>query len=524
MPHSIPVVDLFAGPGGLGEGFTSCVDPRTGTHPFRISISIENDPAAHRTLTLRALFRQFPVTAAPEPYYEFLKGRLGETPEDVLYGLPEIREELEAAQREACDLTLGKSHSAVYKAIRERIGTKECLLLGGPPCQAYSLVGRSRNYGDKTKNYDATEDHRNFLYIEYLRIVARFQPLAFVMENVKGMLSAKVDGKPIFETIKKDLQDPCKAVSTAPERGRKKHRYRLYSFATPERASLFDECELSPAEYVIHSERYGVPQSRHRVILLGIREDVAAGLKPQVLRAHESMVSAESVIRDLPRLRSRLSKEHDSAKEWVEAVQSFPLSSIRHDLPDDLAESVVGSLGKVRAPRADYGSVFGLKRSKSSALPGPLADWYEDERLSEYVTNHEARGHLRSDLHRYFFSAVYAKCRHHSPKSANFPEWLWPNHKNFSSGRFADRFRVQNSGKPASTITSHISKDGHYYIHHDPTQCRSYTVREAARIQTFPDNYFFVGNRTQQYVQVGNAVPPYLARQLAEIIYQSLAA
>ena len=129
---------------------------------------------------------------------------------------------------------------------------------------------------------------------------------------------------------------------------------------------------------------------------------------------------------------------------------------------------------------------------------------------------------MKSDLGRYLFAAVFVTVRVYSPKAADFPLVLSPDTRNWQSGVFNDRFRVQLADEASTTVTSHISKDGHYFIHPDPLQCRSLTVREAARLQTFPDDYLFMGNRTQQYVQVGNAVPPYLARQIAKLVSASI--
>ena len=129
---------------------------------------------------------------------------------------------------------------------------------------------------------------------------------------------------------------------------------------------------------------------------------------------------------------------------------------------------------------------------------------------------------MPDDFSRYLFCSAFAKARFRSPKAREFPWMLAPDHKSWSERIFQDRFRTQVWDEPSTTVTSHICKDGHYFIHPDLSQCRSMTVREVARLQSFPDNYFFMGNRTQQYVQVGNAVPPFLARQIAEVVWRSL--
>jgi DNA (cytosine-5)-methyltransferase 1 len=515
MTQQIKIIDLFSGPGGLGEGFSALKDS-DGNPPFKIAISIEKEKSAHRTLKLRAFFRQFKGNA-PKEYYDFLKGELGKTPEEQLYQIPQFSTQVRAADAEAQNLELGKDNKIINKKILEAIGEDQCILIGGPPCQAYSLAGNR-----SSANYDPTKDPRNFLYKEYLKVIAQFQPTVFVMENVKGMLSAKINGESIYETIFSDLHNPCESVNTRPKKGRKRHNYKILSLEVP----ISEEEKIKPKDFVVYSELHGIPQRRHRVILIGVREDLYPSIKDIRLTKNEELTSIKDVLSDLPVLRSGLSKITNTDENWVNNIQKDvkkTIKSLKVNNQIEIADEIELIYKSIEVPTDKQGRVFSLQRT-SSIKKKELRDWFYDNKLGKYITNHETRGHLTSDLQRYLFCSVWGGVSNslnwssRSPKSKDYPEYLIPQHKNFKSGKFADRFRVQPWDLPATTITCHISKDGHYYIHPDPLQCRSLTVREAARIQTFPDNYFFVGNRTEQYVQVGNAVPPLLANKIAKVV------
>jgi DNA (cytosine-5)-methyltransferase 1 len=280
---------------------------------------------------------------------------------------------------------------------------------------------------------------------------------------------------------------------------------------------------LAPKDYLIHSERYGVPQARHRVILLGIRSDLPA--IPGALQPTPVLTTVEQVISSMPPLRSRVSRGGDSSQTWQEGIlQVLEVAgeevSCRHPEVFTTMEQWTARLRSNLPSKAD--DYNNGRPSFDSRLPTGLRNWLSGN--AGILTGHEARSHMIPDLQRYFFSACWALAwSGTSPKAGDYPAALEPEHANWSSGQFADRFRVQAWNRPSTTITSHISKDGHYFIHPDPSQCRSLTPREAARLQTFPDDYFFMGNRTQQYVQIGNAVPPWLAYQIAQVVHKLLA-
>ena len=540
----IPVIDIFAGPGGLGEGFSAAeVNVR-----FNIRLSIEKDHIAHQTLQLRSFLRTFGYDAFPAEYYEYVKGKI--TRDELYKAYPA---QARHAAEEVWQVELGVENSEhVHDRIEKALGgNRHWVLLGGPPCQAYSLVGRARMTGlgiagkdlegkeldrlrqKKLKNF--YQDHRHTLYKEYLKIVAVHKPTVFVMENVKGILSSKnEDDEPIFRQILQDLQDPWKAIS-ADEKIKKSRRlsgksprYRLFSFVrSSDIGAGYDTNSesrngLKPRDFIIQAEKYGIPQKRHRVIILGILEDYDA--KPEVLTKIAKAVSVRAALENLPELRSGLSKEQDSSEEWEKLIRKgFRAESLRK-LDAKTSSIIRRSLNALNGSGGRGAQYIPGSLKKSST---ELSRWLSYDTQLKGTLQHETRGHMTSDLWRYLFVSAYTEAHGHSPKVDEFPEWLSPDHKNVKnpaksgdgfSVHFKDRFRAQMADDAATTITSHISKDGHYYIHYDPAQCRSLTVREAARLQTFPDNYFFEGNRTQQYHQVGNAVPPLLAYKLAGVV------
>jgi DNA (cytosine-5)-methyltransferase 1 len=512
MQNEFAVVDLFAGPGGLAEGFSS-VRTKEGRRPFRVVLSVESEHSAFDTLRLRSFVRQFDGHF-PAEYYSFLNGEVPEPDWSTAYPTEWKRACLETLQ-----LELGSPKGIAeidihLRQISNKFG-RNVILIGGPPCQAYSLVGRARNKG--TEGYEASKDHRHFLYKEYIRILQRLMPAAFVMENVKGLLSSSVDGRRVFDQVLDDL-------------GRVGGRSYTLIPLTPRSGSVSLNRTEPPLAYdfVVRAEDHGVPQSRHRVIIVGVRADIAQNLDGLVHAAlipkSDRSVSVQDILTGMPRLRSGLSFVKDDEELWkVEATQMMRrVAKMRVGLPAKEYEVFRRRAGRIASAIAKTSRIKqrsgGDYSDVGARCPVDLKRWLVDVKLKRFPNN-QTRGHMLADLGRYFFASLYGRVAGVSPKAKDFPRELAPDHRNWETGKFADRFRVQLWGQPSTTITSHISKDGHYFIHPDPIQCRSLTVREAARLQTFPDNYLFKGNRTEQYVQVGNAVPPFLARKIAWALF-----
>jgi site-specific DNA-cytosine methylase len=307
MARTFRIVDLFAGPGGLGEGFTAFRDAQ-GQRPFKIAVSVEKETSAFETLRLRGFLRQF-SDRFPKEYYDFLNRKIEEPNWEELYPT-----EWRSACEEVLQLELGTRGSrktlAPWISNIRRNNPKGAILIGGPPCQAYSKVGRARNRG--VKGYEARDDHRHFLYREYIDVIGRLKPAVFVMENVEGMLSSSIDGRKIFDKVLDDLR----------KAGGKPNSYVLFSIARGRGGSMNLVPPANSRSFLVRSEEFGVPQARHRVIILGVRKDIAKSHASAVTIAKPAAV-AESKAETVRNVLQGIEKRGNMRLVIIDPVSSY---------------------------------------------------------------------------------------------------------------------------------------------------------------------------------------------------------
>ena len=416
---TIKYIDLFAGAGGLSEGFI-----REGYEPIA---HVEMDLAACYTLKTRLAYHYLKDSEKFDIYISYLKGEISR---DELYAY--VPNNL---MESVINYPIGtKFNSEIHNIIHKRLGnSKVDLIIGGPPCQAYSLVGRARSadgmLGDK----------RNFLYIQYANYLEEYKPKLFVFENVLGLKSAK-DGHYLRDMKKLFL----------------KKGYEMQLFT-------------------VDAKNFGVLQSRRRVIIIGWKKTLKLNIPN--LEEHKSNLAGKvkSILSDLPALQPG---------EGIDKYVKYKTNTNAY-----LSESAIRN---------------GIN----------------------ILTQHISRPNNKQDKEIY---SIAVEKWNYDKKRLNYndlPDNL-KTHKNRHS--FFDRFKVVAEDLEYShTVVAHISKDGHYYIHPDAKQNRSISVREAARLQSFPDDYYFEGvkkgniknnlfyNRTAAFKQIGNAVPPLMAASLAK--------
>src|ERR1700730_5060843 len=399
MPTEYAIVDLFAGPGGLAEGFSS-IRNTDGSRPFQIALSVEKEASAFETLRFRTSFRQFDGNP-PADYYRFLNGDIPEPAWKSLFPV-----EWERACLETMKLELGTPLTT--REIDTRLAQitnshgRNVILIGGPPCQAYSLVGRARNKG--TEGYEASKDHRHFLYKEYIRILHKLMPAAFVMENVKGLLSSSVNGELIFDQVLDDLSRVGNGS------------YRLVPLTPHSGQSLLGQLVHPPAlDFVVRTEDHGIPQSRHRVIIVGVRADIAEGLNDGQIGAalprSEFRVMVRDVLKGMPKLRSGLSNANDSEETWQFKTPQIMRTVSRSAIGlSDEHRKAFKKLGETVARRLStkatvYRRAGGAYTGVPTSCPNNLKQWLVGWELKRFPNN-ETRGHMLADRGRYFYAAL----------------------------------------------------------------------------------------------------------------------
>ena len=402
------IIDLFAGAGGLSEGF--------GQAGFVPIAHVEMDKDACNTLKTRSCFHYLRNHGQLDVYYSYLKGEI--TRDDLYNKVPQ------KVVDTVINVTISDDTvNDTFKKIRQLAnGRKIDMIIGGPPCQAYSLLGRHR----KTME----DDPRTKLYLQYGKFLKVFKPIGFVFENVPGLLSAKKGEH--FQ----NLQD------------------------------YFDELGYRVHYKMLDASDYGVLQVRRRIILVGWR------------------------------------KENDLGYPAIEQKRA---SAVINDLLNDLPKLKAGEVKKVaeyRAPSNSYLKESGIRSEED-----------------KFVTENISRPVNENDANIYACSIKLWNKKHIRIKYTDLPK-VYKTQKNENS--FLDRFKVVDGQGFAHTIVAHLAKDGHYYIHPSLDDCRSISVREAARMQSFPDNFYFEGSRSAMFKQIGNAVPPLMAKSIAESIKKLL--
>jgi len=406
-------IDLFAGAGGLSEGFI-----RAGFKPI---VHIELDQAACYTLKTRQAYYYLKKKNKAETYIDYLKGNI--TRDDLYSVLP--NEILSSV----INKTIGVDNKYIFGEIDKQLQNQEVdILLGGPPCQAYSLVGRARDENGMQN------DRRNYLYIQYNNFLKKYNPKMFVFENVPGLLSAKQG---------QYYKNMC---------------------------NLFDKAGYITQHFALAASNFGVLQNRKRILIIGYKKELNISLPD--FENYKSGLSSKvkSVFADLPKLQ---------AGEGIDKFISYA--------------------GKTNSWLKESGVRNGI----------------------DVLTQHVARPHTIQDKEIYRITVDKWNDKKERLDYNDLPERL-KTHKNRHS--FFDRFKVVAADMPYShTVVAHIAKDGHYYIHPDIEQNRSISVREAARLQSFPDDFYFEGikegqSRTAAFKQIGNAVPPLMAQNIAKKI------
>lgn len=409
-------IDLFAGAGGLSEGFQ-----RNGFSPL---LHIEMDKQACYTLKTRTAYYFLLKNNMMSIYKDYLSQKISQ--EQFYSHIP--TEELNKVYNE----TLSKSTmSKVKKEIKNRlpVGGGLDILVGGPPCQTYSLVGRSVQ---KDKIHD---DERNYLFNLYVDILKEFKPKLFIFENVTGLLSAKnIDGIHYIDLI----------------------------------TEAFDKAGYKIEKRVLNARQFGVLQNRKRVIIMGWKKGANFSY---------------------PKFNSSISND-------------FLIGDLFKDLPG------------INQNKQNNQSIY-----TTNEIPKYL-EHYKIREQEDSLTQHYTRNINSRDQKIYHHAISMWEKEQKRLSYTDLPSEL-TTHKNTTS--FLDRFKVVASDLPYSqTVLAHLSKDGHYYIYPDKKQCRSVSIREAARLQSFPDNYFFEGTMTQAFKQIGNAVPPLMSEEIAKSIKEQL--